>query len=301
MRYPKTSYSRLRNGMICHPFARRRMVSAIAFALLTAVSQAPVQAETIRFRIDFENLKSQKIERVPVKVHIPTARPKNLPLVIYMSGCNGTPTDGARTIIDELVRRSVAVAELESLSMWGRFYDACTTNDGLTGAQRAEEAYRTRDELVKRGIAKIDNVGLFGNSHGGWAITYAMFLDPTPKYDTTSSTPFAAAVAWYPYCQTNDSPTFANRTATLLLGGGRDTWTHWSRCRHLERQTMRATGSHAPLELVLYEEATHSWDSQRPPRTFASNQGDTYLEHNSAVTADSVSRTLSWFEQHLKF
>lgn len=269
---------------------------AISLLLLSSAVQADTNTT---FKIPFEDLMKQKVEQVPVKFTAPDNHGPNKPAVIFISGCHGGYTDGGEYLIKELLKRGIAVAELQSLSLWGR-WTTCTDKNPLTGAQRAEQTYRARDELVRRGLVKEDNVGLLGFSHGGWTISYAMFLDGTPKYDTKTTVPFAAAVAFYPYCQTNDSPTFVNRTATLMLVGERDTWTHPSRCRQMARQMRQAEGEQAPFELVSYENATHSYDNNKPGRTVPTVFGDSYLEYDRDATTDSIARTLAWYSKFLK-
>ncbi len=278
-----------------------RSVPVLALiALLGLSSTACAQ----NFAFDFHNLVTQRHERVSVRVWTPPTPAASKPGLIYLTGCDGSTQDSTAPIFAALLAKGFVIAQLESFTVVGRTANACTAEPGfLTGLQRAEETYRARDGLVERGLVAAENVALLGYSHGGWTISHAMFLDPTPNYDTRGKPPFAAAVAMYPYCQTVDSPSFVNRTPTLLLGGDRDEWTHFSRCRQLARRVaMEATAVHAPLELHLYPNATHSWDRNLPWRQFWAGRslGFQVFEHNPEVTRDSVQRTLDWILRYTR-
>jgi dienelactone hydrolase len=266
--------------------------------LVFAALWLSVGAWAQNFSIDFHNLVTQRHERVLVRVWLPEKQAPNKPGLIYLTGCDGSTQESTGPIFAALLARGFVIAQLESFQAWGRTANACTGDAGaLTGLQRAEETYRARDGLVTQGLVAEDNVALLGYSHGGWTISHAMFLDPTPNYSTQGKAPFAAAVAMYPYCQTVDSPSFINRTPTLLLGGDRDEWTHFSRCRQLARR-VAAEGAdrQAPLELHLYPNATHSWDRSLPRREFWAGRqlGFQVMEHNAEVTRDSVERAINW-------
>ena len=281
------------------------MHSATAWFLLwlsLAPLAGPAHAESFRF--EFNNLVTQKTESIKVNVTLPRVPAPARPALIYLTGCDGSIQDSTRPIFDALLRQGYVIAHIESLGTWSRRANACTGATGaLTGAQHAEDAYRARAGLVERGWAAADNVALLGYSHGGWAISHAMFLDPTPNFNTQGEHAFAAAVAFYPWCQTNDSPSFVNRTPTLMMGGDRDEWTHFSRCRQLARAVRAADPEgQVPLQLHLYENATHSWDRDAPTREFWAGPrfGMQVLEHNAEVTADSVRRTIDWILQHTR-
>lgn len=280
------------------PFAA--LAAAAGLAVLVLADSARAES----FRFDFHNLVTQKHERIKVNVRLPREPAPARPGLIYLTGCDGGIQDSTRPIFDALLKQGFVIAHIESLGYWTRRPNACTSEPGmLTGAQRAEEAYRARDVMVERGWVAADNVALLGYSHGGWTISHAMFLDPTPNYDTARTVPFAAAVAFYPWCQTNESPTFRNRTPTLMLGGDRDEWTPFARCRQLERAARRLGGDdQAPLELHLYENATHSWDRDAPRREFwaGPRAGMQTMEFNPQVTEDSVKRTTEWIVRHTR-
>jgi len=82
----------------------------------------------------------------------PVARAAQTITEIFMGDCNGSISDGATTVIKGLLHRGILVAELRSLNqIWGRTANVCVSKPetgALQGWQRAEEAYRTRDELV---------------------------------------------------------------------------------------------------------------------------------------------------------
>jgi dienelactone hydrolase len=270
-------------------------------ALLIAASQSAFAGFfSDSFDIELQNILTVRKDSVTVELHAPKKQLQSKPAVIFMGGCDGSVSDGAKVVIKSLVDRGVLVAELKSLRIWGRSANACTGEKGaLEGWQRAEEAYRARDELVKRGLANEENVGLVGFSHGGWAISYAVFLNSTVTYETKNFKPFKAAVAFYPWCQ-EDSLSHDLRTPTLMLIGAKDTWTPLDRCTRLEERAKKAGTHDQPLELVVYENASHSYDNDKPRRSAPTGKGFADLWYDKEATDDSLARTMAWFEKYME-
>jgi len=120
----------------------------------------------------------------------------------------------------------------------------------------------------ERGLADEKNVGLVGFSHGGCAITYAMFLSKTIGYETTDFAPFAAAVAFYPLCL-QDSQSYDLRAPTLMLLGAKDTWTPAEWCKKIEQRARENSTHGLPLlceRFALVGQRSAPSHSARGPR-----------------------------------
>lgn len=273
----------------------RTVLAIILAAFLSACASVPPDGPT-NFSIVQFNGKANKDERIPVKLHLPTTQLPSKPAVVLMGGCDGSVSDGARALIELLNGAGVVVAELRSIDVSG---SACT-RVSLLGVQRAEQAYRVRDALVERGLADEGNVGLLGFSHGGWAITHAMYADTTSMYSTEYKKPFAAAVAFYPHCQTLDVRKYDLKTPTLILSGVNDTWTPVEVCERMIDLTKAQSTGNVELSLVKYQNATHSFDNNKPARTVPTMKGESYLAYDRDATKDAISRTMEWFAKNLR-
>lgn len=260
-------------------------------ALVGACATAPHDSPTA-FTIEVFNSRSNKVEHIPVKLHLPASQAAAKPAVIMMGGCDGSLSSGARELTRRLVAAGAVVAELQSIAAHG---NQCMTSTHL-GVNRSDESFLARDSLVKRGLAAESNVGLLGFSHGGWAITHAMYMDTTSL--VRPSVPFAAAVAFYPYCAAINIASLALKTPSLLMVGSADTWTPAWPCR----QMVDNTAPHGlPLVLHEYPGATHSWDNQKPNREMQTGAGWVQLAYDPAAARDSVDRAFNFLRSTLAF
>lgn len=269
-------------------------------ALIVGCASTPQSATD--FTVQIRNTKNVE-EHIPVKLHFPKDQSPNKPAVILMGGCDGSLSHGARELLSLLLKNGVLVAELQSIT--SKRGPSCGFVPTVNGRQRSEEAYKTRDVLVARGLTSEDNVGLLGFSHGGWAIANAMFGDTSSiytevKYSSLNKKPFAAAVAFYPYCDKLDSTHFKLITPTLMFGGSSDTWTPPSQCELIADLSVKVSDPTIPLQIKIYEGATHSFDNNKPTRERDTWKGITSMSYDHAATRDSIRRTMAWFDLYLK-
>lgn len=266
-------------------------------ASLAGCATAP-QDGPEHFTVQIYNAKANRDEHIPVRLHFPTAQAAAKPAVIVMSGCDGELNSGARRLMEKLMADGVLIAELQSMRPFNRG-SQCTSNN-FCASTRAEEAFKARDVLVRRGLAREDNVGLLGFSHGGWTIAHAIFNETSFPYQPTS--PFAVAVAYYPWCVgVFDVRSHDLKVPTLIFGGSEDTWTPWARCLEMEIRTREQSGPDAPkLEMVLYDGATHAFDSEKQTRTVPTHRGTALLKYDKRAASDSQRRALEMFWTHLR-
>ena len=100
---------------------------------------------------------------------------------------------------------------------------------------------------------------------------------------------FAAAVAYYPGC---DSPASPLETDTLILIGDADDWTPAARCARW-RDAVQTNGH--VLQMKTYPGARHAFDAPSPPHSFAGH----YIGQDPAAMADSLAETHAFFSERL--
>jgi dienelactone hydrolase len=257
-------------------------------------------AEVSQLQIAVYDVRRNRDVLVPVSVYVPQNRAASKPGVIVMTGCDGSVSSGASVLMRDLHARGVVVAHLRSLEPSERG-NSCERDTLFRGIHRSTEAFVLRDRLADLGLVSRDNVGLLGFSHGGWAISHAIFGDTQSSYRHAVEHPFAAAVAYYPFCQTLDSPRYDLLTPTLLLGGDADTWTPFSLCRTLERKAAEESTHGKSLVLVEYRGAAHSWDYPAPARYVQTYRGAALLAYDNSATIASRTAAFEWFTKHLRF
>lgn len=233
---------------------------------------------------------------VNVKVYKPNAQATAKPAVILLSGCDGKLSEGGETLRANLLRKGVVVAELQSIQAHGNACNART----ITGRQRATETFKARDALVASGLANEDNVGLLGFSHGGWAISVAIFNEGDGTYNPKVTKPFKTAVALYPFCQMGESSNYVNKTDTLMLVSRSDKWTPADYCRSL-KEYIDDNKASKKFHVVDFVNATHAWDVNYSARYIQTNQGLQFMQYNAEVTKASIKMANEWFEAHLSF
>lgn len=228
---------------------------------------------------------------IDVVVYVPKMLNARRPALIFLSGCNGGHFEIHEAVAREFNIAGAVIAEVKSIDAYG---DQCLTST-LPGSVRAEHVFLTRDLLVDRGLASPDNVSVVGLSHGGWTAISASKLDvqPTVISKLKYTQRLTAAVALYPWCDLW-GPRRPVTNPMLVLAGSADTWTPAIHCS----QTMLDDPN---IVLHIYEGATHAWDAPRPPRTVPTQFGSTFLTYDRNATLDSISRSISFLRQHLKF
>ena len=252
------------------------------------------------------------------------------PAVVIAHDCSGLGprSSGApRRWAGELVQQGYVVLIPDSFTPRGYADGVCLIPGNETvsanGFARAGDAYAALATL--RTLPYVDGrrVGIMGGSHGGWTTLAAMFapLDSTYPLAEAKREGFAAAIALYPSCaprygawSTSKSGNFGPVTGysgvyqpiapLLILSGEKDDWTPAEPCRQLAERS-RAAGY--PVEIKIYPDAHHAFDSNAPVRYDArrnnasspSGRGAT-TGGNPAAWEDAKKEVAAFFAQHLK-
>jgi len=165
--------------------------------------------------------------------------------------------------------------------------------------ERLQDAYAALHWLEKQKYVAKSRVGLLGWSNGGTGTLYTMRA-------TQKLRGFRAAVAFYPGCQTlsRSKTPYAVYAPTLILTGEADDWTPAVHCVGLAEI---AEKQGAPLEIVTYPGAHHSFDRINLPVRYRPNvrnlnkpdgRGATSGEHPEA-REKAIERTLKFFARQL--
>ncbi|MBA4264586.1 MAG: hypothetical protein C0453_05850 [Comamonadaceae bacterium] len=229
-----------------------RLLATLALgALLLGVAQA---AETVSFPAS----RSHTAEQVMLRADL--SRPEGegpFPAVVLMHGCGGWQPAVRFTMnayAEYLTQRGFVVLSVDSFGPRRRGGGmVCESFDLLAQARdyRTHDAHDALRYLQTQNFVEGSNVFLMGQSNGGSvAIHVAQGLGP---HAADPASGYRGVVAFYPWCGAFGSHRVNLKTPLLVLGGERDDWVPASECKGV-----RSTG--APMELVIYPEAAHSFD-----------------------------------------
>jgi carboxymethylenebutenolidase len=161
--------------------------------------------------------------------------------------------------------------------------------DETTG--RPLDAYGALAFLRSRRDVQGDRVGLQGWSNGGSATISAIDRAAPGIAAPTPETGFRAALAFYPACglkgHFEDRPFFPY-APTIVFHGTADEEVSPRRCEALVRRSSDQGGD---VAFVLYEGATHGFDSPARSRQ--------KIDANGRAMDDAVARSLAHFARHL--
>jgi dienelactone hydrolase len=196
--------------------------------------------------------------RAPVSVAaellLPERREAKVPAVVILHGSDGL-TDHQRRQARSLVALGVAVLIVDSFGARG-VDDTIDELAAVTPYSMLIDAYRALALLQTHPAIDRARIALVGWSKGGmvadWASRkrYRDLLGP-------ALTPYAAYVAFYPWCGEQHAPIRLTGGPMLYLLGEKDNWTGTAPCMdYIER----ARDSGYGVRVVLYAGAEHGFD-----------------------------------------
>lgn len=273
--------------------------------LLASTARAAYDADWV----EFPALK--EFNGAPVQLSGLQFRPKGsgpFPAIVLLHGCGGmyTPsgyvTGSYRHWAEILSEEGYVALLVDSFRPRGH-WSICELQKRpiLERRERVEDAYAAARWLSQQAYVAGGRIGLLGWSNGGSGTLYGM------RAGSKLEPGFRAAVAFYPGCRTlsRAKPSYQAYAPLLILIGEADDWTPAAPCVHL---AATAKGQGAPLEIVTYPGAYHSFDRINSPLRYRPNVrnlskpdrlGATVGEHPQA-REDAIRRTKEFFAQTLK-
>lgn len=157
---------------------------------------------------------------------------------------------------------------------------------------RPLDAYGALAYLRSRTDVAPEQIGLMGWSNGASATLAAMAWDAPGLKWPTASPAFRAALAFYPGCRLKgrfDEQPLRAYAPVLILHGTADEEVACEHCVTLAEESRTAAGN---VEIELFEDATHGFDSPTPNRQA--------LAANRLATTRATERALEFFDRHVK-
>jgi dienelactone hydrolase len=249
---------------------------ALALLALLLVAPAPAPAQPLVF--DHGNV-GGPLSGARAELFVPKGEGP-FPAVVVLHGCNGVGP-AMRIWARRLASWGYMALVVDSFGPRGLSM-VCMLPRLVPPELRALDAFNAADYLRSLANVRADRVGVIGFSHGGWTVMKAV----QPGIDRT---PFAAAVAFYPWCDAADA---ALTTDTLVLIGEADDWTPADRCIRW-REVVQTNGR--ALRLKTYPGALHAFDAPIEPRTVFGHR----IGGDPAAAADAIAETRAFLAERL--
>ncbi len=209
------------------------------------------------------------------------------PAVVLLHGCNGTDLQGTWDNYTRISSWGYVTLRIDSFGPRG-IDNLCTLSPDMSRASpatRARDAHAGREFLASLPYVDGDRIAVVGWSHGG--ITVMKAISNISKYEPRTTTPFNAAVAFYPWCDLTrglDAP-------LLVLIGEADDWTRAWNC-----ETMELPDATQSFELVVYPGATHAFDWEGEDLVYLGHK----LSYDPEAAADAYRRLEAFLALHLQ-
>ena len=157
---------------------------------------------------------------------------------------------------------------------------------------RPMDAYGALAYLRSRADVMPQQIGLMGWSNGASATLTAMACDALGLKWPDARPAFRAALAFYPGCGLKgrfDEQPLRAYAPVLILHGTADDEVASEKCVNLAEESRAAGGN---VEIQLFEDATHGFDSPTPNRQA--------LDANRTAATEATERALEFFDRHVK-
>lgn len=277
-------------------------------AMVTSASAAPTEE-----KVQFPSNDTELTHGAPTPLNGVVFRPEGagpFPAVVLLHGCGGMYT--ARGLLPkrnrEWAERLAAagyVALLPDSFTTRGVKEVCTQKKQEIQAtrERNRDAYGALLYLQTRSDVIPDRIGVMGWSHGGSSTLATVNAATHARPKTGLRADFRAAVAFYPGCQVQaNDRNWSTEIPTLILIGTGDIWTPAAPCEDVAKREKEA--GH-PLELTLYPDAVHGFDSpnepvHRIPGVNFTRGGYALVGTNPAARADAIPRVMNFFAAKLK-
>jgi dienelactone hydrolase len=275
------TFSRLSLSKLC----------ALGLALLMSASGA-AKPETVVFPSAQRNdTPDRPIDRLTGYLSKP-AGDGPLPAIIALHGCGGMSERFKQEMLTRWTAWGYVVLVIDSFANHPVKYGCGSSRATSRADWRALDAVGGLRYLAGLPFVDAKRVALLGYSQGATAALDLIQTRSAPWLAQDSELTFAAVVAFYPDCRAQFD---AVTVPTLILVGERDDWNPPNRCAQMKE---RHAGRGAPLDLVVYPDATHAfdWIDLREPRRV-----EGYLmQYNETAANDSLIRHRAFVDKRTK-
>jgi dienelactone hydrolase len=205
------------------------------------------------------------------------------PAVVLMPPCTGRlPIKIERADGERYNALGYALLTVDSFSPRG-FEDGCS---GVgSSVDLVMDACGALLYLAELPFIDANRIAIVGYSKGADTALSAVGFDGVERLFDRQ---FRTAVAYYPFCQRQEAT--AVSVPTLILIGEHDDWNFARDCRDM---MARRRDFSAPMRLVVYPDAHHSFNLKLPPRSHYGH----HLEYNEAADRAAWSETVSALRQ----
>ncbi|MGH8276996.1 MAG: dienelactone hydrolase family protein, partial [Steroidobacteraceae bacterium] len=198
--------------------------------------------------------------------------------IVYMHGCGGLTAETRRSAAEQMTGWGYVTLVVDSFATRG-VKQACVTS----GPDRQADAFGALLYLSKLPFVDARRIALVGHSQGGIIALEVASYRPYELYELPAGLNYKAAVAFYPLC-THAEDELA--IPALVLIGELDDWSPLKRC---EQWMRRRDGRGAPVKMVVYPGAYHSFDV--PGEGKGRIRFGHWLEYSADAAARSASET----------
>ena len=244
---------------------RFQIIACLVFTFIASFDpQATVSAEQL-VRFDSAAFAAGKLQQRLAREHgeTPAAMPTTsidgylskpdgggpFPAIVFLHGCSGLTLTTRERIADRMTGWGYVTLSVDSFASRG-IAQAC---DQPTPYRQAD-ALGALLYLSKLDFVDPNRIAVVGASQGGIVALQLASTQPAGPFSIPDELRFRAGVAYYPDCRAaSDYLTFP----TLILIGELDDWAPANGC---ESWMQRRAGAGAPVRLVTYPGAYHSFD-----------------------------------------
>ncbi len=205
------------------------------------------------------------------------------PAIVLLHGSSGPTTNrGYSDWIGRLRRWGFVSLLVDSFGPRGKS-SICGPGRGhiISPWRRAKDAHGAKLYLAGLPFVDPNRIAVMGWSHGGMTTLEAV------QINEPSSSPFQAAIAYYPRC----NPLYIVNTPLLVLIGEKDDWTPANLC---ELYIIPEEGK-PEIILKVYPDAYHGFDSPFSVHYYMGH----VVGRNSSAAIDSYDRVRAFLEKHL--
>src|SRR5882757_1519301 len=232
------------------------LVAAFAGAPTPAPAEELIRLESIPFRAaeiqQRAEIERGKIPKLPDAVEAYLSKPEGdgpFPAIVYLHGCGGLSKSRRDAIAGLMTGWGYVTLAVDSFATRGLKHSC----DNLMSTREGDALAALRHLSAQRFVDP-QQIAVVGSSQG--AIVALQLASTRPNFFAVpDDLKFKAVVAYYPECSV---ATEQLTLPTVILIGERDDWTPAKDC---ERWMARRAGKGAPVKLVVYPGAYHSFDN----------------------------------------